>query len=104
MIARNEPYGVLDGGYRISGGRLYLDDFLVPVDPRALRSTLTAHFDRTGEDLRRTNRPVSREFAQEIFEKDRERTLPILAAQLAWTERLRVQDERAAGFAARRAS
>ena len=104
MIAKNEQYENLDGGYRVSGGRLYLDDFQVPVDPTALRSALVEHFDRTGEDLQGQDRQISRRLAEEFFQMDRERTLPILAEQLAWTNQLRERDNVAAGFAARKAS
>ena len=104
MIAKHEPYGDRDSGYRISGGRLYLDDFLVPVDAIALRNALSAHYDKTGEDLERTDRSISREFAEGIFEMDRERTLPILGAKLFLYNQLREQHNRAPGFVVRRAS
>ena len=82
MIARNET----ESGYWIHQGRLTLDATPVPVHPRALRDVLGAHYEATGEDLDRADRPVDRNFVQSVFDADRERTLPILARSLGWSD------------------
>ena len=96
MIAKNER----NDGYRMSGGRPTLDGIPVPVHPRALLDALGAHYAETGEDLGKVDRPVSREFAQGIFERDRERTLPLLAESLSWSDEQMSTERLAAGFAA----
>ena len=96
MIAKNEG----NEGYRISGGRLTLDGTPVPVHPRALLEGLAAHYAETGEDLEKVDRPVDRDFVQGIFERDREKTLPLLAESLSWSEEQLSAERIAAGFAA----
>ena len=96
MIAKNEG----NEGYRIRGGRLTLDGTPVPIHPRALLDALGAHFAETGEDLEKVDRLVDREFVEGIFERDRERTLPLLAESLSWSEEQFSSERIAAGFAA----
>ena len=96
MIAKNEG----NKGYWISGGRLTLDSIPVPIHPRALLDALGAHYAETGEDLEKVDRPVSREFAHGIFERDREKTLPLLAESLSWSDEQLSAERVAAGFAA----
>ncbi len=80
---RNRFKNTTPGPYRLSAGRLLVDDHEAPVGRNVIRIVLDAHRHESGVDYRDHDGPLPRPIAERILFLARGDSLVALAAELA---------------------